>query len=51
MIDHLTHERFCADRKERTESATEGLLKDGTTPFANLMLASDGCFQALVFRQ
>jgi hypothetical protein len=49
-LDHLTHERFCADRKERTESATED-AEGWDDAVCHLMLASDGCFQALVFRQ
>jgi phytoene dehydrogenase-like protein len=43
----LTHERFLRRPKGTYGSATEDYLKDGTTPFANLMLAGDGCFPGI----
>jgi phytoene dehydrogenase-like protein len=43
----LTHERFLRRPKGTYGSATEDYLKDGTTPFVNLMLAGDGCFPGI----
>jgi phytoene dehydrogenase-like protein len=43
----ITHERFLRRPKGTYGSATEDYLKDGTTPFANLVLAGDGCFPGI----
>jgi phytoene dehydrogenase-like protein len=43
----VTHERFLRRPKGTYGSATEDYLKDGTTPFANLVLAGDGCFPGI----
>jgi phytoene dehydrogenase-like protein len=43
----MTHERFLRRPKGTYGSATKDYLKDGTTPFANLLLAGDGCFPGI----
>jgi phytoene dehydrogenase-like protein len=43
----ITHERFLRRPKGTYGSATEDYLKDGRTPFDNLVLAGDGCFPGI----
>jgi phytoene dehydrogenase-like protein len=43
----MTHERFLRRPKGTYGSAAEDYLKDGTTPFANLLLACDDCFPGM----
>jgi phytoene dehydrogenase-like protein len=43
----LTHERFLRRPRGTYGSATEDYLKDGSTPFDTLVLASDGVFPGI----
>jgi phytoene dehydrogenase-like protein len=43
----LTHERFLRRPRGTYGSATEDYLKDGSTPFPTLVLASDGVFPGI----
>jgi phytoene dehydrogenase-like protein len=43
----LTHERFLRRPRGTYGSATEDYLKDGSTPFPNLVLAGDGIFPGI----
>jgi phytoene dehydrogenase-like protein len=43
----LTHERFLRRPRGTYGSATEDYLKDGSTPFPNLVLAGDGVFPGI----
>jgi phytoene dehydrogenase-like protein len=43
----MTHERFLRRPKGSYGSATEDYLRDGSTPFPTLVLASDGVFPGI----